>query len=135
MAELALGASIISVVQLVDRCLQIGGKALGPSQHKSNDLNRISSMLYGLNGTIVGLQKHFHIHADDEVRFDALSHLKEPLKRCKEALILVEEQLKNTSLMGRYVVGARFDSKLKKAVDNLTESRTLFETALHVDSS
>ena len=46
---------------------------------------------------------------------------------------IIEDRLKNTSLLGKHLVGARFDPNLRKAVDVVTESRSLFDVALQSD--
>ncbi len=44
-------ATIATIVQLTGSCLEIGCKVLSPSKHISKDLDRISSVLYSLNGS------------------------------------------------------------------------------------
>lgn len=45
----------------------------------------------------------------------------------------IEKRLEGTNLMGRYVVGTRYDSKIKQAMDEIAESKTLLEAAVLAD--
>ena len=104
------------VVQLTGICLRLGNKFLGPSHRSPAGLHLIAKSLYEFNGAIKNLQTHYEINEDNQIRLNGLNHLAESLKRCEEALEIVREQLQNTSFLGRYVVGARFDRKLKKSL-------------------
>jgi len=133
MDGLSVAASIMAVVQLTGACLKLGKKFLGPSQHSPAGLDLIAKSLYDFNGAIKNLQTHYEINEDDQTRLNALNHLAEPLKRCEEALEIIRERLQNTTFLGRYVVGERFDRKLKKSLQVMEEARKLFEMALYSD--
>lgn len=133
MDGLSVAASIIAVVQLTTTCLKLGKKYFGPSVYGSASLQAISTTLYGFNGTIRNLQTHFEINEEDQARLDALSHLDAPLKRCKEALEMLEDRLKSVNLIGQYVAGKFFDRKLRKCLQTIDDARTLFALALDAD--
>jgi hypothetical protein len=131
MDGVSVAANIIAVVQLTAVCLKLSKKFLGPSQYSSASLDSISKSLYAFNGTIKNLQTNYEINEDDQARLDALNYLAKPLKRCEEALEIIRERLQNATFLGRYVVGERFDRKLKNTLQDMEEARKLFEIALH----
>ena len=133
MDGLSVAASITAVIQLTAVCLKVSKKFLGPSQYSSASLDSILKSLYAFNGTIKNLQTHYEINEDDQARLDALNHLAKPLKSCEEALEIIRERLQNTTFFGHYVVGERFDRKLKNTLQDMEEARKLFEIALHSD--
>ena len=133
MDGLSVAANIIAVVQLTAVCLKVSKRFLGPSQYSSASLDAISKSLYTFNGTIKNLQTNYEINEDDQARLDALNHLAKPLKRCEDALEIIRERLQNATFLGRYVVGKRFDRKLKNTLQDIEEARKLFEIALHSD--
>ena len=133
MDGLSLAASVVAIIQLTGICLRLSSKILGPSKNSSKDLQNLSSTLYAFNGSIKNLQTHLEICEEDEARLSALEYLSRPLTDCTKALTLLENYLKNPSLLGRHIIGARFDSKMEKCLSALDHSRTLFTELLLED--
>ena len=118
MEGLGVAASVIAAVQLTELTLKLAHKhmALGPSRFDNSELQSISRVLYAFNGMLQTLQTHLRINEEDEARLQTLNHLTEPLSRCKESLELLSGRLENPTFIGIYIVGERFDRKLKKAL-------------------
>lgn len=116
MDSLSIAASVITLTELTGACPKIGKKFFEPSVHSSSDLKELSLNLYGINGTLKNLQTYLEVHEEDHTRLQALDRLYEPLKYCKEALTAVEEILKGTNFSRNAIVGASFDTKLKKSL-------------------
>ena len=123
-------AGIATIVQLTGSYINISHKFFGPSKHSSKDLKRISTILYSLNSFVIHLQTHHQLHEDAEIRLLPLSLLKKPLSRYRRALKLVHIRLNSMSPLEKQGTGARFDSKLNKAMDITAESNLLFDVAL-----
>lgn len=134
LSALGVAASVISVVGMTASCLKLCSKimGLGPSQHTSDDLKSISDMLYQFNGSIKNLQTHLELCEEDQARLSALKELKTPLADCEVALKVLQDHLKGPRL-GRYLVGAGFDSKIKRSLNALEHSRALFVETLRAD--
>jgi hypothetical protein len=133
MEVLGIASSIIAVVQLTASCIKLTQKFLGPSQHNSESLGAIQQALYSFNGTIKNLQTHLEINEEDHTRLEALNHLDEPIKRCDCALKMLQDRLENVNFLGQYLVGNRFDGRLRKCLKTIAEARRLFELALAAD--
>lgn len=133
MEALAATASIIAVLQLTTACLKAGKKYIGPSSHSPESLREILATLYRFNGTLNNLKLHLEINEEDQARLQALNHLDEPLRHCESVLRLLQNRLANVTVLGQYVVGERFDGKLKKDLNGLEDARALFELALQSD--
>jgi len=133
MDGLSLAASVIAVIQLAGSCLKLSRKFLGPSEFGSSDLISMSTSLYGFNGAVKSLQTHLEIYEDDEARLSSLEYLKPVLKQCGEALYIIKDSVKDNGFIGKYVIGPRFDRKLKGSLKALDGAKELFILALHAD--
>ena len=133
MAEIALAASVIAVLQLVGSCLKLSRKWVGPSELGSADLTNMTTALYGLNGVMKNFQTHLEIHEDDEARLTSLKYLTPALDRCRETLDIVKNFIEGTGLIGKYFVGSKFDRKLKASLKALNGAKELFLLALQAD--
>jgi len=89
--------------------------------------------LYSFNASIKNLQTHLEICEEDQARLRALEYLGGSLNDCKNVLKVLEDHLRRTKSLGDYIVGARFDSKLKRCFAALNHSKTLFMEAVHAD--
>lgn len=127
--------SVIALVQLTELTLKLANKhmGLGPSRHNDTELLRISQSVYAFHGILQSLQTHLRICEEDEGRLQTLDRLLEPLERCKEALGLISDRLKNAKFIGKYLVGERFDRKLKSALLVLEEAQKLVQLSLVSD--
>lgn len=134
LSALGVAASVISVVGMTASCLKLCSKmmGLGPSQNTSDDLKSILDMLYKFNGSIKNLQTHLELCEEDQARLSTLDELRMPVKDCEFALKIIQHHLEGPRL-GRYLVGARFDSKIKRSLTALEHSKTLFVEALCAD--
>jgi len=133
MDPLSITGTAIAVIQLTGTCLQLGNKYWGPSQHTPTSLIDLAQELYCFNGAIKSLQTHFEINEQDEARLSTLACLEGPLKNCNSALLLLREQLANTTFAGWNLLGKRFDRKLHKSLEILRKGRGLFEIVLLAD--
>ncbi|KAK5991494.1 Serine/threonine-protein phosphatase 6 regulatory ankyrin repeat subunit B [Cladobotryum mycophilum] len=133
MDGLSLAASVIAVIQLAGSCLKLARRWAGPSEFGSADLVTITNTLYEFNGVMKTFQTHMEIHEDDEARLSSLEHLKAALGRCKQGLDIVKDFMENSNLIGKYVIGPRFDRKLKGAMKALDGAKELFMLSLHAD--
>ncbi|MCJ1467598.1 hypothetical protein MMC07_006223 [Pseudocyphellaria aurata] len=126
---LGVAASIITCVQLTGALL----KRVGPSDHSRKDLNEILKAICGFRGAYENLKISLELNEQDEARLSALQSLEEPLRDCKWVLDLLAKRLKDTTLVGQYVVGTLWDAKLKKGLKRLQDAKTLFEMAMDAD--
>jgi hypothetical protein len=135
MEGLGVAASVIALVQLTELTLRLANKyiGLGPSQFGNAELQSIFQALYAFNGMLQNLQTHLRINEEDETRLQTLSHLTDPLDRCKEALTLLSSRLENLTFIGKHIIGEHFDRKLKKALLIIEDARKLIELALLSD--
>ncbi|KAK3360961.1 hypothetical protein B0T24DRAFT_120609 [Lasiosphaeria ovina] len=135
MDPLSLTASVIAVVQLAGSCLNLSKRWLGPSEFNSADLAAIATTLHQFVGAIETFQRHLEKCRDDEARLSSLQYLSPVLKRCTEALAIVEDFIQKNSFLGKHVIGPRFDRKLKASLRALEAARELFQFTLHADNS
>lgn len=133
MEGLSIAASVTALVHLTQLTLKLAkNKGLGPSQFDGIELESLSRTLYAFNGMLQNLELSFQ-NEEDEIRLLTLNHLTEPLDRCREALNLLSDRLKNATCMGKYIVGERFDGKLRKALSVIEDAWKLVEVALLSD--
>jgi hypothetical protein len=133
MDGLSLAASVIAVIQLAGSCLKLSKKFLGPSEFGSSDLISMTTALYGFNRAVKSFQTHLEIYEDDKARLSSLAYLKPALKQCEEALHIIRDFVGKSSFIGKYVIGPRFDHKLKTSLKALDGAKELFILALHAD--
>jgi hypothetical protein len=129
-AEIGLAAGIIAVTQLTGQCLKLIRKRMGPSEFGSSDLSRISTSLYEFNGALKNFQTHLEIYEDDAARLQSLEDVEPALDRCKTALRIVNEFAERTGPFGKYLVGPKFDNKLKASLEALDSAKELLTLAL-----
>jgi hypothetical protein len=135
MEGLGVAASVMAIVQLTELTLKLAHKHMGlePSRFDNTELQSISQALYAFSGMLQTLQTHLRINEKDEARLQTLNHLTEPLSRCEEALELLSGRLENATFIGKYIIGERFDKKLKKALSVIDDARKLIELSLLSD--
>lgn len=133
MDGLSLAASVIAVIQLAGSCLKLSRKFLGPSEFGSSDLTSMTTALYSFNGAVKSFQTHLEIYEDDEARLSSLEYLKPALKQCEEALYIIKDFVEKSGFIGNYIIGPRFDRKLKTFLKALDGAKELFVLALHAD--
>lgn len=133
MDGLSLAASVIAVLQLAGSCLKLTKKWIGPSEFGSTDLTVMTTALYEFNGAMKNFQTHLEIHEESEARLNSLEHLKPALKRCEEALNVVKEFIEGSGFIGKYLIGPKFDRKLKALLKALDGAKELFMLALYGD--
>ena len=131
MDGLSLAASVIAVIQLTGSCLKLSRKFLGPSEF--SNLAFMADALYEFNGAVKSFQTHLEIYEDDEARLSSLEYLKPVLKQCEESLYIIEDFVGKSGFIGKYVIGPRFDHKLKTSLKALNGAKELFMLALHTD--
>ena len=125
--------TILGMTGSVIACIQLTGKLLQrvqPSDHSKKELQHIFRDLCGFQGACEGLKSYLEFNEEDEVRLSAFQRLQEPLRDCKAALALLEDRLKTMGFIGQYIVGGSWDKKLKRALQNLEETRILFQLVL-----
>ena len=133
MAEIGLAASIIAVAQLTGQCLKTIRKRIGPSESSSSELSGISKSLYEFNGALKNFQTHLEIYEDDAARLQSLEDMGSALHRCEAALRVVKEFTEKTNFLGKYLMGPKFDNKLKASLKTLDGAKELLILALHRD--
>lgn len=129
MDVLAVTASLIACIQLASTL----AKRLGPSSRDKDDLTRILATLCSFHGALEGLKTYMEFNAQDSARMTAMQHLDQPLQDCKDALDMVNSQLKSVKLVGKYIVGKFWDGKLDKCLKKLDEAKQLLELSMHSD--
>lgn len=133
MDPVSVAGLAIAVAQVTSACLKSSGKLVGPSKHNSKTLLEIMSDLYSFNAAIKNLQTHLEANEEDQGRLNALSILQEPLETSKKALEMIKSRLEDPKFMHKYVLGARFDEKLKGYLGTLKIGRRLFDDVLLMD--
>ena len=130
---LSLAASVIAVVQIAGSCLELSRKWLGPSEFNSADLAAVQTTLFGFTEAMETFQKHLKAHTNDEARLKSLEYLSPVLDRCKRALDIVRDFIEHSGFIGKYVIGPKFDRKLKASLKALGEAKELFRFSLYAD--
>jgi len=133
MDGLSLAASIIAVLQLTGSCLKLSKRFIGPSEFSSSDLTTMTTALYEFNGAVKTFQTHLEVYEDDEARLSSLNYLKPSLERCTEALDIIEDFMEHTTFIGKYLIGSKFDRRIKLSLKALHDAKGLFMLALHAD--
>ncbi|KAK3989426.1 ankyrin repeat-containing domain protein [Cladorrhinum sp. PSN332] len=126
----------LGVTSGIIACIQLSGsviKQLGPSSNSRDDLNKILKTLCGFKGAFDGVKTLIEANNDDQDRLSTLQHIEEPLKACQESLDLIQERLKQTSFLGKYVVGKVWDGRLRKALKSLDDAKDLLELCMCAD--
>jgi hypothetical protein len=126
---LGVTASVIACIQLSESIL----KRVGPSKFDVKDLKKVQMSLYSFRGAYESLKLHLQLNEEDEARLSALQHLRTPLEDCKYALELIEKRLKNSTFLGKYVIGKIWDGKMQRCLQRLEEGKALFELTLQAD--
>lgn len=134
MDPFSIAAGIAGLLQLTGACLKLGNRFLGPSENSANGLSDISSRLNSLNGTLQSFQIYLETCPEDATRLNAKQSIADALKRCETALSHTQRQLESTNLMGKYVIGRRFDKELEKSLKTVDHAKSLFETELHISN-
>ena len=78
-------------------------------------------------------ETHLEIHEDDMARLNSLNYLKPALEQCNMALKVIEGFVGECSFIGKYVIGPKFDGKLKASLKALDGAKELFMLALQAD--
>ena len=130
MAEIGLAASVIAVLHLTESCLKASRQWLGPSEFRSSDRTAMITALYEFNGALKTFETCLKIHEDNEARLRSLDHLTPTLQRCEEALNILQDFIERSGFVGKYVVGPKFDKKLKASLKALDGAKELFMLAL-----
>lgn len=128
-----LAASVITLIQLVESCLKLSRKWIGPSRFSSSQLKDITTALYKFNGAIKTFQTHLEINEEDEARLSSLDRLKPALEKSKEALDKIRDFMEQAGIFKKYVIGPAFDRKLEPLLQALDDAKKLFMLALHAD--
>lgn len=112
-SAVGITASVIPVMQLTASCLKWSRKFIGPSQYLSGDPKSILVVLDDFNGSIMNLRTHLKVCEEDEARISPLEYLQRPLSDSKRALCLLEDHMKHSRFMRRYVVGNTLGLEIK----------------------
>jgi hypothetical protein len=128
-----VAGSIAGLIQLTGSCLKLARKWIGPSEFGTSDLRAMETALYNFNGAVLNFQTHLMIHEDDESRLASLDYLKPALDQCKQALKIIETFTKECGIIGKHVIGPKFDRKLKASLKALDAAKELFILALQAD--
>ena len=128
---LGVTASLIACLQLTGTLL----KRFGPSDHSTTDLNRIWKTIQGFQESCNDLKSHLGADPENEGRLSTYQHLDEPLRLCRKALEFLQKRLESRHFIGQYLVGNKWDSKLKKCQQRLDEAKDLLKLALCGDHS
>jgi len=133
MDPLSISASVAGLITLTGSCLKLSRKWIGPSEFSTSDLKAIEKALYEFNGVIMTFETHLKIHEDDVARLNSLNYLKPALDQCNMALEVIREFVGGCSLIGKHVIGPKFDRKLKASLKALDGAKELFMLALQGD--
>lgn len=130
--------TVLGVTASLIACLQLTGALLGrfgSSDHSRTDLHRILKNIQGFQDSCNDLKSYLDAHPENEARFSTYQRLDEPLRLCRGALEFLRKRLESLNFIGQYVVGNKWDSKLKKCLQRLDEAKDLLKLALRGDDS
>ena len=130
--------TVLGVTASLIACLQLTGtlvKRFEPSDHSKPNLYRILQTIQGFQDTCNDLKSRLNAHPENEARLSTYQHLDEPLRLCREALKFLHKRLDGLNFIDQHIVGNRWDSKLKKCLQRLDETKDLLKLALCRDDS
>ncbi|KAK4223080.1 hypothetical protein QBC38DRAFT_539242 [Podospora fimiseda] len=133
MDPFSITVGILGIVTAAKGCLKLVNKRIGPSNHSTEEILALRESLYNFKAAAENFEFHLDSYDDEDSFLVTYNGLQPVIKKSMEAVHVVQAHIRNTTIIGKILKGAKLDKKLKDALKALDEATKVLHIAVLSD--